>query len=740
MGGEMGAVRQTTGWRLAGHIALVAVVIVLVCLSAFDDFFFVDDAQNEFLPFYREMGRLWLSGQLPILTTNSWLGGNILVDMVLSPFAPQTILASVVAASAASNAAAILTFTFFNLALVVASGWWLGRSFGLESRWGVLLGFLLATQPMFLYVLSATWWNSAGAYAWFVFAFAALLHLRREPGRWAFAASTLGACALLASASAQFHLAYGVTVVIVVVADFLERRDAGRSIRLLLAPACAVFIAAVPLMSEYVSVADLLVRVSGFHNRQDVLRPHWGMLVNTFNPYYGSYMAWWQGLTYMPVSLGYSTVLVFFALAYFRWRPPATVEQRVLAAFAVLALVLCLFPAQFGPLRVPSRFLPLLALSASVYSVQRMALGRVRIDCRRAMLGLGFAMLVAVSAMFSAEGDLRAAPPALRLQLALALIGGGVLSIAYLARRPAAPAGWFRWAATISFAAWFSGVMVTPTLTHVNFPHTDLPDADGIAATGRPGYMVSLCGAVHIVQARDMTDLASARFLLYGQRAINGYSPVGHRGFARHFPYGSPHGLFQGPAVLAGMSGSAQGLPGVSVHHVFQLSDIVACEKDVTAPVLAKMEAAGLKVVRKLEQDRVLIQPVQPLGASGSLLRTDGAQGVEPARPSRMTSERFSVPASEAPRSLYFSRLYWPGYSATLGGEPLRLSRYLSALIKVDVPAGRSGELELRYEPTTWRWTRWSLLFGILLAAATLLSWRAGRGAGVENAKSMPRD
>lgn len=700
----------------------VAALVLLACALVFDDFFFIDDAQNECLPFFREMGRLWLAGDLPVLTTRTWLGGNMLLDMVLSPFAPQTIVASVLAATSESRTVPVLAFAGMNLVLIVLSGCWLGRLYGLRERWGLLLGFLLATQPMFLQVFAASWWNSAAAYAWFLFAFAALLQLRRDYSARSFALATLGVCALFASAMTQLHLAFAVFCVVVGITDFREHRSLRRVALLALAPATAVLVAAVPLMAEYVLSGDWVMRSSGWHNNGGEQVPHWGLLLNTFNPFYGSWTIWFGHQQHLP-SLGYSTALLFFALAFFHWKAPASPEQKILVGFGCVAFLLCFLPSQTGPMRYPIRFLPAFALPLSVYALQRVSLGVPRLEPRRLRHAAAFIGVVTLLTYFSAEGGMFLGDALLRLTLVPLIFGGGTLVLIVLLRQSTKRDPRASWAALVSSLAWVLTLVLTPTLGGTHWPYVLLPDRDAIHPTGRPGYVLSVCDRGSAWGRPDhLGELISGRFLLYDQAAINGYSPVGHKGLARHFPYGSDaHGLFQAKGTLADMVRPAPGLPGVHVHQLFSISDIFACARDLDAPLLREMAAAGLEPVETgLKDGRVQIRAVNQLTTVGSLLQLPASQGVVAAAPARSRHEAFDLPPRAEARRLFFSRLYWPGYTATLAGKPLTVQPYLAALLQVDVPPGASGRLELDYEPVSWRWTRWSLLLGLLLIAGTM--------------------
>lgn len=249
-------------------------------------------------------------------------------------------------------------------------------------------------------------------------------------------------------------------------------------------------------------------------------------------------------------------------------------------------------------------------------------------------------------------------------------------------------------------------LLITPTMGGINWPYAVLPDRHAIAPTGRPGGVLGLCDRnAAWGQPQQLGDLISGRYLLYCQPAINGYSPVGHKGLARLFPYGGDaHGLFQPRATLANMARPAPGLPGVYVHQLFEISDVFACGQDLDAALLQQIAAAGLQQAEAgLRDGRVRIRAVNQLASSGSLLRLPDAEGVVVAGGAAARHEQFAVPARPDARRLFFSRLYWPGYTATLSGKALAVRPYLRALVEVDVPPGASGNLDLSYEPASRR-------------------------------------
>jgi hypothetical protein len=78
---------------------------------------------------------------------------------------------------------------------------------------------------------------------------------------------------------------------------------------------------------------------------------------------------------------------------------------------------------------------------------------------------------------------------------------------------------------------------------------------------------------------------------------------------------------------------------------------------------------------------------------------------------------------SETGATLVFRDLYWPGYVATLDGQPLTVRPLDRTLVTVELPPGSAGTLTLRYDPMPlWLWAPPVGAGAILIALAVLIS------------------
>lgn len=73
-----------------------------------------------------------------------------------------------------------------------------------------------------------------------------------------------------------------------------------------------------------------------------------------------------------------------------------------------------------------------------------------------------------------------------------------------------------------------------------------------------------------------------------------------------------------------------------------------------------------------------------------------------------------------APGFLVLSEVWYPGWRATVNGDPAPVLRVDGALRGVPIPAGQAT-VELRFAPRGWRWGGWLALMALLWAAALLI-------------------
>jgi hypothetical protein len=714
---NMGISSRKTAWAF---IPLMAFAIVMTCSLFFNDFFFIDDAQNENLPFYKEMGRIWLSGHVPILTTNTMIGGNILVDMVLSPFAPQVILSSILAAKTSSFLLVANTLAWINISLVISGVYWLSQLLKMRPAYGLLAGFLVATNPVFLYVFQASWWNLATAFAWFVTGFAALMAFRQNPSRTNFILSIATGCFLFASAGTQAQFIYLVFVSILIIYDSCFKKNLPLAIWLIVISLCVGLLSAIPIISEYFISSSLIDRPSGFFNSGNFLVPNFQQIVNLFNPLLSGYMHWFWSYRYIPVSLGYIGIVTLLPLFFINWASIQPYQRGLWLTLGFVTLLLLFTSQHTGPLRWPFRYLPVWSLIVTVFCLYALDKGTWIITPTRTKL---FWLAVVFSGwlqLFSAENDVFILNRIIWLLTFLGLC----FILFFFSRKEKQNVAAF---ILISIAAWVTMLAKTSSLTThlaydkletvINIPINKHEKSFNATQTfpNRP--------------VKDVSDLLSGQFLLHGLPAINGYSPVGHKGIAVLLPHTYARGNFDPITSIHNLFSDVHGKP---LYQVLGISHIFIEKVSLTESLYKNVDRYGLLIKPINNSDRLHITTDQPLIENGSLgFQSSNDIGVQFKRSNGPRKEWYQVDHSSASRTLVFSRVFWHGYRAKLNGKDLPVTAFKETLVQLELPPNASGKLKIWYEPVSWQWTRWSILLGTITVIAGL--WLLGRKKDVVN-------
>lgn len=720
---DMGASKAWSRARVLLLALLAAAGIVLLCTLRYHQFFFIDDAENENIGFYREMGRLWMSGHLPILTTRTMFGGNILVDMVVSPFAPQVIIGSVLAFSTKSVLLVANTMAFIDIAMVILGGYWVGRILMIRSNLSLLLGVLAGSTPCFLYIYSASWWNMAHAYAWLVMAIAALMQFRQNLSVWNFLVAIICGCFLFTSAGTQLQVFYVLMFIPVLLTEWSTHHRLREVSILACVGVCVFCIATVPIMAEYVFNSHLITRSSEFSNTANFMNAEWGHLLNFFDPFYGTYMSWFGGWRYIPLSLGYAGVALLPPLLFkekFAIPVETKAEWWIVAAGLLLSILASMSPSQMGPLKFSVRFLPVfafLAAAAALYGVEHWPWAE---NSRRIEMGVRWLTLVAATfailQLFSADTTVLTRSSIIFAYLLWVLLRSFLWVVPQRDQSrwvDVQRVGIWSWVCSVLALVGIliqTGSLVQSSERPLLFNNSTLADVFSTEHSALPGVTLSL--SVRYPSLKDW-DMGSGQLLALGQASVNGYSPVGHVGFGIFFRSRSSHGWFDPKSTLLSMSHIMPN--GVPTYQYFGIRRIYAWDSALTPEVVTHMVRAGLTKLTSLPDDRVQIEPADPPPIEGSLTYQSVSGSVRHIRSNGPRQEWFSVAPSLVSRELVFNRIYWEGYHAEIDGQSLPVQAWKNTLVSVTLPPAVSGKLYIHYVPDSWKYTRFSLIGGVII-------------------------
>lgn len=687
--------------RLAPALLSFAFAAALTALLEWwrPTFWHVYDTLDEFGPYSREESRLLWSGQPPVLTARSFSGGHLLMDFDRSVFHPVSLFISALWQVVDDLHVIALAFAIIILFATCLGAYLVGRELGLSRRYAMLLGITHATGPIFLYVYVSSWWNSALGTASFVWAVAALLHAVRRPRPLAFLCLGLGTAVLFSAGWPHAYLAYAVTCMVVVgtaVVTGSELRGQPRRQAVFVLRYAATVVAgllvALPALAEYVAVSSYLDRSNAVGSPDDFGVPGLGHVLGFANPLSRDFVNIFGGYQLYPVPMGFVTLAALLAIFFIRWDWDLVRRPQVAAMLVATIgfLLLTQSPSQLGPTRWPFRYLPFagLALATLVYYV--LDKGRLVTSPRRRW----FAVLTAFALVVVSVSR---NPSVFDRPVAVVILPAAMVAVIALAAWRFAGPRRFGVTAATSIAGIALLVISTPSLAAGSVA-TDatVPSAlqlaqvrqyagDGLILVTRGGTTFS--PAVH----------SAARVLLGGAAVFNGYDPVINAAYNQAIGPVEAHAWIDDTKVAELSAARPQqwgecGLTALGITAV------------VTTDVPSQASRDGLQRCGFHEAARAngaaVYTRVSAVRAGDATVAVGDVDFTPLISADQFTAVR--IDRSGRGGSLIFSRMYWPGYTASLNGQSLTVRDVDGYILAVDVPAGAVGELTLDYRPQTW--------------------------------------
>lgn len=725
---ERAPARSTLRSRRAGA-ALVDVAVLAVFTAALvalyrwrsPMFFFIDDAQNEFLPYFSDMGRQWLDGQVPVVTSKTILGSNYFISIERATFAPQTVLFSILAAVVPRYVLIATALAATNIFLTSLGGWLIGRVLRLGRLYSLLLAATVATVPVFVFIYTPSWWPAAIGTTWLTFAVAALLNvLRRRSLR---ASVLLGIATVLVLVSGWPYAVIGLLAIggcmLLATADIpggwrcVHCDGAWRTVvgtwSWVLVPMALAAVVSVPIYSEYVAQSDLIFRFNGISNDGNFCVPTLDQALGVMNPVASSYWGCYGGYNNWPVPLGFVSILSTVALVF--WQPRR--DDRTVAGLIAAAVVLVLLtqlPSAFLSTRYPFRYLPILGLVVATLVFYLLRHGVRRVTRMRVVVAgvITFASaFIGVSRARFPDGS-----DVLEASIFVALTAAGIGVVAHR---------WLRFRAACFTVLTIAGVLTIAMQSRGLLLHQLLLREVHLTAEQQEEVDA---GYVAIAQAPNaIASVGSAQSLLLGWRSFNGYEPVGQRNFMERFGDYSTQGWYD--ATLLRVLGEPADVDadGVCEFEVYGVRSVIAAA-DLDQQTVSALERCGFALEATREGSSFWAASTDPVGATLSyadpgIEHTDDVLASE-------RHERATITTNANGGTVIFARVWWPGYTASLDGQPVPVSPYDGILAAVELPAGATGTLELTYTPASWRWSLPVSGLGVLLAVGAV-AWVAVR-------------
>lgn len=680
-------------WPLA--VCVVTGLSALIPMLESRTFYMRGDTGAQFAPTWYHLGELVRGGTWPpLVDPDSWAGGNFVGEGLFGVYSPVNLLVWVGVSLAPDLLLAVSSVKALVLIVLALGTYLLCREYGARPWAAAVLATALPISGFTLYWDAGSWASGLMAFTyapWVWWSFRRALRGTASP-LWAF---LIGVLAVLQGNP------YGTLGVVVVGVGLLAEGWAtsnGRgAVRLLVLGACvAAFLPLVYL--PLIEAVELAYRSNGpLFDNNGKLQPELGDLAMLSAPTFVPDVRAITGGMRVPAT--YLAWFVVPLLPWLRYRllRPRLRELTGVAVVSAIYLVMTLGPSKLWLFRWPLRLVEYLYLGVAVLLAVLLSQGLHRDRWRARLLGTG--ALVGVMAWVTWARDPRWESAAL----------GGTAMVVVLT---AVVLAWHRWGngATVVTAALLAGGSSAVLLGQMT--------VFGENASSRPWYFPSDVSTLEqrfadrdglVLQFADLKPLqkpgparelrrswqhylAGSMYQVAGVDAINNYTGMGLEKFTDRLCMG-----YDGLTRACGYRRvwepvTPSGPP---------LVDLLKVDTLVVQPQLASGVQPGTGWQTESVPDGPLVLTrTAPLPWPESRLTTvpDEAE-VADARSTGTVGERVELATTGAGGRLVFATLAWPGYRATLDGEPVELVDHPVGLLTVELPPDRSGVLEIGYRP-----------------------------------------
>ncbi|SEJ59567.1 hypothetical protein [Demequina mangrovi] len=707
------------GDHLLGAIAVGGAVVALMLLLRGPGAFATDDAVNEFLPYLHDIGRIWAGGGIPVLSAESFSGGNYLIDFHRTPYHPLTIGLSLLMYWSGSLTLTSALFAFVVVSATAYGAYGAARILGIGKVLAHGVAIAAATSPVMLDVYTVAWWNGALATATLTFVVWAALAVVRRPSRRNVAGFFV-ASVLLFYSGWPIALAQYALIGLVVLASLWQarpfgfdvpRNERGARVVALVGSAVAAALVAVPQVSEYLANSEVLARTSTLSNASNKGVVTFLQLAGVAHPTSGDF---WLSLggtyRYWALPVGFVSVLVVLAVASpTRWRDLRGSAAPMLGVTALALALLTQLPERFGPLLYPFRSITAVGFFVALLAATVLSRSAGPWATRRVLaVAAGYTVLAGVYLFRipSPLGDDRMQAAA---TAAATLTAVGLLA---LASRPRLRALAYLGAAVIG------PLYVLTVVSPLYGPKTPEVAAafESAAYATVPRADEGFIAQVGAGENDAWPAYFSSRYLIGGSAVFNGYDPVAQATYRDAMSSAGPKGTVK-PAAAAYLAqpGEAGGSCRIDDLGIAALTAVEPLDKATEAA----LESCGY--TRDAIGSTALYTAGAPVAPAGAPTTWDDGLTIDVVERTDRRVVATVENADGAPARLNFSRMWWPGYHAELDGEPVEVVAADGFAVQVVVPAGAAGELTLEYSPRSWGWSIPVGLAGLAAACAVIV-------------------
>jgi hypothetical protein len=724
--------------NLTGAISAGLLVVTFCLLLLWHNplVFWNDDYELSVLPVFADMARSWSEGHWPILSPYSWVCGNLAGEFQYGTF------------SVFVNAAVILIWKFpltfpqqaaalsiAHLFVLAIGAFLLARDRGFSNPISIFVALVVSLSGWIICWGATDWFGALGAFTWLPWAWwGAERALNARRTKWRFLWPAPFVYLLVTGGFPYTVLMLLLLIGWLSIKSLVETRNIFSILPMLIGVMLGFGLSA----PAWLALFDL---VQGSARESQPAAAHWqwrvppaalpGLLLPSWTVSWTDFSS--RGRPHTATDLACGLVAPSVLITGLFWRARQLVRQIKWELILLLVvLFLCMIPTA-GMFRWSFRWLPLFHLVLAICAAEALCLKPW--SPRSATVAFGLVVVATGAALiFHATGSY--AFPLTWIFLGLAAVW---VCLEFLLRssdvQSWVPAG-------ITFCAFLATYLCIPTncgVPRYNFSQELLKpaplDLQRLYLSVYPWAELTYCVS-NKPQPVGQTLRPGSTSMWAGLRFINGYSPIRAAGVAREFAT-TIHGEIypdMGSHLVNQQAGKGGDLELIGVDGI-----VVAREADVVPQPATEWE-----LVVSTDEGNVFHRRGPPFARVRSVTSIDSRPNEQfvVATISRINDSRDSVqanidvPPGDRSALLTFSRPYFRGYEARLGGRKLDVTPYRGLFPIVEIPAGARGQLMLVYRPS---WLVWGgslavgcgLVFLLGVIAASRYSSSAARESPV---------
>ncbi|MFE5644400.1 hypothetical protein [Rhodococcus sp. NPDC056516] len=734
---ELPAPTRRERWSWGAVIPAVVCLAFLAIVTVDPRYFYVDDTESGAVGNWVQLGHLMREGQFPSLVLDQWMAGNYPVEGQGGLWNPVQIFINYIAPSVDNLA---LLATLVKLAFAIILGWGVYRvclEYGARPYWAAVAGSAVPFAGFTLYFEYPSWVTSVIGMAWVVQAWASgIRYARGRSGP-----IPVFVFLYLAISVGYVHAALmaGVTVGALMLGEYIRSPQWRTTVKLGLVGIAAAACGAITFLPGLLSSAvTWRTGEEGTFNDNFLTAPWSETLTASIPSSVSSIESWTGETTYAPIT--YIAWFAIPALAFIGWRKAQGSLRDLVTPLLLLAFILLFTagPSDIGQIRWPARLLPFVAVFSLV--LLGVLLSRFgTLDKLRSRVTAAALIVFVLMIRASSSGPqyfIR------HLTWAVVIIAVGALAI-YLGRRYGAPAIAGLLILTIAPVTLYQVIAYPQALNKWYLPTSqseakaNFPDF--------PGTTLQLGNRALIRIDAETTELPWTS-QVYGNYAkvldldyVNAYTPVGHADFASLLCMGfdgstcddAYRNVFRPDEYTGRTSADLMLLDRV----VLQRKQYPGADNEPAPPGWhwADVPEVAQEQIYILERDAGPISD-QP-GRVSATVNADAQSEYMSVK-----SERVRV-SSPGGGSVVFARLAWPGYTATLDGEPIPTKGLGGTYLYVDLPPGTdNAELVINFRSPGQRIGFVGMGFGLVLLAGLSVIYYRDRRQSLDGTSAITTD